>query len=416
MTEQPIPVTAPIPPLDDVMLAMDVVDTLRHRDKLIQQELEAEGQDHALVAHIQHLYASQGMEVSERVVADAIRALREDRFVYKRPRRTLAIRVAELYVDRGWWARRVVVSVALLIVVLVSWQAGPTALQRWRAQTAARDLGDVTTLRADLEGRARTLAANLEREARGVPELVQQPASRLIGEARSELARAATALDAELLARSDHGERPGIAVLREASRRGHEALDQARRELDAAQGAVTRLVDLDRIAITADSERQSLLTPAQDAAREEAARRWDRVRASLDRADPSAASAALEDLRALRDELALTYDLRIVSRPGEPTGVWRRPRSNPGGRSYYIVVEPVVAGRVLELPVLSEETHVIKRVHRFGVRVPPEVYESIRADKADDGLVRDDRFGEKRAGELTPHYRHPVVGGFITEW
>ena len=44
-----------------------------------------------------------------------------------------------------------------------------------------------------------------------------------------------------------------------------------------------------------------------------------------DRAGVSKISA---ELAALRDELTREYTLTIVSRPGESTGVWRRPPGN----------------------------------------------------------------------------------------
>ena len=37
------------------------------------------------------------------------------------------------------------------------------------------------------------------------------------------------------------------------------------------------------------------------------------------------------ELAALRDELTREYTLTIVSRPGESTGVWRRPPGNSAG-------------------------------------------------------------------------------------
>jgi hypothetical protein len=80
------------------------------------------------------------------------------------------------------------------------------------------------------------------------------------------------------------------------------------------------------------------------------------------------------------------------------------------------VVEPVAAGRVIEIPVLNEETHRVESVSRFGVRIPAEVYERIRRDKLDDGLLVSARFGAKRRGDLVPTYDFDVAGGFITEW
>ena len=45
-------------PLDEVMLAMDVVDTLRHRALLVERELHAEDRDQKLLERLRELYAA----------------------------------------------------------------------------------------------------------------------------------------------------------------------------------------------------------------------------------------------------------------------------------------------------------------------------------------------------------------------
>jgi hypothetical protein len=55
-------------------------------------------------------------------------------------------------------------------------------------------------------------------------------------------------------------------------------------------------------------------------------------------------------------------------------------------------------------------------VNRFGVRVSPEVFEQVRRDKEDDGIVQRNRMGEKRRGYLDVDYTMPVLGGFILRW
>ena len=73
--------------------------------------------------------------------------------------------------------------------------------------------------------------------------------------------------------------------------------------------------------------------------------------------------------------LTQTYEVRIVSRPGEMSGIWRIPDANPNARNYYLIVEAVDAGgNVLTLPVRSEEDGEIKQVSRWGQRVPEAVF------------------------------------------
>ena len=114
-------------PLDDVMLAMDVVDTLRHRSQMVERELSEEGRDQALKDRLRKIYASQGIEVPDHVIAEGVRALKEDRFVYTPPRNSLQLRLAQLYVNRGQWGKWVItailgiVALALAYLMLVAW-------------------------------------------------------------------------------------------------------------------------------------------------------------------------------------------------------------------------------------------------------------------------------------------------------
>ncbi len=107
--------SAPRPPapLDEVMLAMDVVDTLRHRQQLVAQELASGERDEDMLERLRQIYAAQGIDVPDHILRDGVAALREERFVYKPPERSAATRWAHVYVRRGRWA------LGLLVVVLV---------------------------------------------------------------------------------------------------------------------------------------------------------------------------------------------------------------------------------------------------------------------------------------------------------
>ena len=71
--------------LDDVMIAMDVVDTLRHREDLVRRELNEEGREGELIARLRQIYHDQGIEVPDSVLADGVKALKDSRFVYTPP-------------------------------------------------------------------------------------------------------------------------------------------------------------------------------------------------------------------------------------------------------------------------------------------------------------------------------------------
>jgi len=93
------------PPLDEVMLAMDVVDTLRRRQRLVQRELDAEGREQDLRQRLRKIYAAQGIEVPDHVLDEGVAALKEERFVYKPPAQSLGTRLARVYVSRGRWGK-----------------------------------------------------------------------------------------------------------------------------------------------------------------------------------------------------------------------------------------------------------------------------------------------------------------------
>ena len=50
-------------PLDEVMLAMDVVDTLRHSENLVARELGEEDRASALMERLREVYRQQGIDV-----------------------------------------------------------------------------------------------------------------------------------------------------------------------------------------------------------------------------------------------------------------------------------------------------------------------------------------------------------------
>ena len=93
------------PPLDDVMLAMDVVDTLRRRERLVKKELDEVGREEDLKQRLREIYARQGIEVPDHVIEQGVTALKEDRFTYKPPKPSLATKLAYIYVKRSIWSK-----------------------------------------------------------------------------------------------------------------------------------------------------------------------------------------------------------------------------------------------------------------------------------------------------------------------
>ncbi len=118
------------PPLDEVLLAMDVVDTLRHREELVAQELARGDRDEALLGRLRQTYAAQGIDVPEHVLRDGVAALREDRFAYRPAPPSLARSLATVYVRRGLWLRRLLVAAVVVAVAALAYQQTVVAPRR----------------------------------------------------------------------------------------------------------------------------------------------------------------------------------------------------------------------------------------------------------------------------------------------
>ncbi len=111
--------------LDDLMLAMDVVDTLRHQEKLIERELGQQARDDTLKKRLREIYEGQGLEVSDRILDEGIQALKESRFTYEPSGSTFQRFLAMFWVRRG--LAFALFGVALVAISLVIggiwWQA-----------------------------------------------------------------------------------------------------------------------------------------------------------------------------------------------------------------------------------------------------------------------------------------------------
>ena len=302
--------------LDDVMIAMDVVDTMRHREDLVARELKDAGREAELIARLKEIYHQQGIQVPDSVLAEGVKALKESRFTYTAPPPGWKRTAFELWVKRRTFGTWAAVALALLLGTCT-----------WQHVTVTR------------------------------------PAQLAEEQARIEITE----------------------TLPKAIRQGHaDVIAAAANDPTAKQRADTLLADGER-----------------------AIRDKDRI----------AMAKAAASLKELRDEAIREYTLTIVSRPGETSGVWRRPPGNSPARNYYLIVEAIAPnGAKLSLPIRNEENGRTETVEKFGVRVPQATFEQIAADKRDDGIIQKSRYGVKKRGTLTVDYLMPFEGGMITSW
>ena len=167
----------------------------------------------------------------------------------------------------------------------------------------------------------------------------------------------------------------------------------------------------------ADQRDRVLAEAREDAARQQAEGLYRDALDAVSRQDAVAVDKGYAALGQLFAQLTRQYQVRIVSRPDTPSGVWRIPQNNPNARNYYIIVEAVTAdGKRLSLPVTSEEDGKTRSVEQWGLRVEPAVFEQVKSDKMDDGIITHNVFGVKNRGFMTPQYVIPTTGGAITQW
>lgn len=162
--------------LDDVLLAMDVVDTLRHRQHILDRELDAAGREAALVTRLREIYKAQGIDVPDDVLREGVKALAEQRFAYAPPKPSLQVTLARLYVSRHRWLQPLLGVLAALIVAVGGYQLGIAGPERARAKAAAVELTEtlpdgIDALYTDIqalaeEPRATTMADAYRREGR----------------------------------------------------------------------------------------------------------------------------------------------------------------------------------------------------------------------------------------------------------
>ncbi|MGV3490603.1 MAG: DUF6384 family protein [Devosia sp.] len=134
--------TAEKAPLDEIMLAMDVVDTLRHRQDLVERELAGEAREKQLIEKLREIYNQQGIEVTDAVLKAGVKALEESRFVYTPPKPSLKVSLAKLYVSRKTWGPATLLAALVLVVGLGGYFLAWQPYQASQAEAARIELSE----------------------------------------------------------------------------------------------------------------------------------------------------------------------------------------------------------------------------------------------------------------------------------
>ncbi|MGD8970881.1 MAG: DUF6384 family protein [Desulfobacterales bacterium] len=413
--------------LSEVMLAMDVVDTLRHQRSLVQRELQSEDREADLIEKLRKIYTDQGLEVSDEVIAEGVKAMREERFAYRPPPGGLKTTLARLYVNRGRWAKR---AMLFLIAAAAVW-AGYRYLYVMPAERGRGRLAQ--ELKTQVSGQQERMiilreeinaaTGELEEALQSVPASVLSPARRLSDGARQSLTSAARQLRAAERLEPVAGIDPNTletnaAIIQQRLTERKGILDGAQTDLESAQAANRSILSLGTEFNDLDSLRvEALKATSEKEVAERVEALYNNALSAVKSGDLETARTARNALQTTRDMLGQEYTLQIVSRPGTPSGVWRYPVDSRTARNYYLIVEAVLpSGQRLKLPITSEEDGKVRELSEWGLRVEPQVYEQVRQDKQQDGIVNRKIVGFKKRGHLTPEYSVATTGGTITEW
>lgn len=167
-------------PLDEVMLAMDVVDTLRHRQDLATRELDGAAREKQLIERLRDIYHQQGIEVPDHILKEGVAALAESRFVYDPPKPGLGTTLARLYVARGKWGKPVLAIGVALLVFLVGYFLVYKPIQNNQAEQARIELTEGLPAQMD------TLYRTIFEETKVQQAVVEAEALRTRGKAFAE--------------------------------------------------------------------------------------------------------------------------------------------------------------------------------------------------------------------------------------
>jgi len=343
--------------LSDIMLAMDIVDTLRHQARLVEKELNADQQDDSLTQKIKDIYQSQGIEVTETVIADAVEALREQRFVYKAPPQGFKNYLAHLYVNRRKWTKRAGITGATGVLAYAGYYG---LVEAPKAETTKQF------------------------------NMIQQAVASL--DFQSDLKPTATALKTII----------------------SEALDKA--QLDKAKKTLVQLKQLNQLPEQfLLLKKQALNIATEEKAKKLANQYYQYGISALHYGDIKAIEQAKQSLTNEIKTLQQVYRLQIVNQPNKKSGIFRVPNANRYAKNYYLIVEALdQQNKPITLAIISEETNQQSEVNTWGVGVPKRTYDQVVRDKQNDGLIQNNIIATKNKGKLTLDYKMSITGGAIT--
>lgn len=365
----------------DAILAMDVVDTIRHDERMRDLELSDGDRRKANLARLRAFYRAQGVDVSDGVIERALERIRDDRLLHAPmppgPRRVLAL----LYVRRRRYLIGAGAALTAIGLAFGAYRFGHYQIverPKVVAELRLRERVDILL--------PQRLSSAVERAAAAAERLGDRAAQDEIAAAAREATAALSRDDAEsATAGIERVERVGYLLTR------RESAARLTEEAEAiTASALSGITDEEAIA-TLEAKASVLRSSAAIAAR-----------ATFEKAE--------EDLNRLADFVRGPITIRIVDRAGTRTGV-ERTHDQSGSKSWYVVVEAVdAAGNVVPLDIHDRLTGDDRLTPVWGIRVPRETYLAVGEDKK-DGTVDDNVAGTKPAGRMSIDWKITAFPG-----
>ena len=122
------------------MMAMDVVDTIRHADRLVERELGGEERQQRLRERLREIYKSQGIDVSDHVLDQGISALEEKRFAYAPKGEGWKRSLATAWATRSRWGRFALGDLGVLVAGWGIYHVSVVAPRQREAAAIAQEL------------------------------------------------------------------------------------------------------------------------------------------------------------------------------------------------------------------------------------------------------------------------------------
>ena len=187
-------------PLTDVMLAMDVVDTLRHEESLLATALNAKAREQALVERVRDAYQSQGISVSDEMIAEGVAALKARQYAYEPPAPGLRTRLLHAWVRRRRIGGGLGVLGGLAAIIGLGWYGFVVSPENAEREAQATQLNNQVIVAATevttLEQRYRQLTSRLQEvDVTRAPALTRDAVARATQRANDGLNQAMRALE-----------------------------------------------------------------------------------------------------------------------------------------------------------------------------------------------------------------------------